>query len=173
MGTAKNPIIEKLQSDETTGTLDFEGIRYLLVRPETFMEIQKVIEEKFGVEAAREIFYQSGFKGTSLTAKKLLDAGMSPGKCLEEMFKMGAYLGWGRFEIIERDENGSRVEITIKGSPFAGAYGVSEQPVCAILCGALAGIFSTLKGTLYTCSETMCCAAGDTHCHFILKQVTD
>ena len=169
----RNPVLENLSFDANSGALDYNGIRYMLIRPETVVEIQRVIEEKFGAEAAHEIFYRSGFRGTSLTAKKLLGSGLSPEKCLEAMFKMGSHLGWGNFKLLKTDRKTGVIEVTISASPFAEAYGSSEQPVCAILCGALAGIFSILKGKDYKCTEIGCVALEHGHCHFILKPITN
>jgi len=169
METNHNPVLENLRYKSASGALDFSGIRYLLIRPETLVEIQKVIEEKFGSEAAHEIFYQSGFRGTSLTAGKLLDSGLTPRECLEAMFRMGAHLGWGKFELPNMETVGKEnIEVTIHGSPFARAYGAAEQPVCAILSGALAGIFSSLLGAVYICNEVGCAVSGDASCTFRL-----
>jgi len=168
----KNPVLENLSFDAASGALDYNGIRYLLIRPETVVEIQKVFEEKFGAEAAYEIFYQSGFLDTSLTAGKLLGSGLTPLQCVEAMFQMGAYLGWGNFELL-KTKGTENIEVVIHGSPFVRAYGSAEQPVCAILCGALAGIFSALKGEDYKCTEIGCVALEHGHCHFILKPTND
>ncbi len=170
MDTSHNPVLENLQYESALGALNFNGIRYLLIRPETVMEIQKVIEEKFGINAAREIFYQSGFRGTSLTARKLLEGGLTSQQCLEEMFRMGGHLGWGKFELPNMKAEGKEdIEIVIQGSPFARAYGSSEQPVCALLCGALAGIFTAVKRVTYRCREIRCTASGHTSCVFLLN----
>jgi len=170
MKTEHNPILENLRYESAVGALDFNGIRYLLIRPETLMEIQKVIEEKFGINTAREIFYQSGFRGTSLTARKLLKDGLTPRQCLEEMFRMGSRLGWGKFDLLKTAWESERtLEVAIQGSPFARAYGSAEQPVCSLLCGALAGIFTAVKSERYRCRETRCLACGQSSCFFLLN----
>ncbi len=169
METKRNPVLEALQYEAETGTLGFNGIRYMLIRPETVVEIQKVIEEKFGVEAAWEIFYRSGFRGTSLTARKLLNSGLTPEQCLEEMFRMGGHLGWGKFTlrgIVPSSED--KLKVSIITSPFARAYGSSPRPVCAMLCGALAGIFTALKGRPYRCREITCFSTNHPGCTFLL-----
>jgi len=165
----RNPVLENLSFVAASGALDYNGIRYLLIRPETIMEIQKVIEERFGANAAHEIFYQSGFRGTSLTAEKLLKAGLSPDECLHAMFEMGSHLGWGNFRLLETGQKTDEIEVTISASPFAEAYGEANRPVCAILSGALAGIFSKLKGKDYRCIEIGCVALDHDQCRFILK----
>ncbi len=170
METTGNTVLDNLFYDAASGTLEFNGIRYMLIRPETIVEIQKAIEEKFGTEAAHEILYMSGHRGTSLTAKKLLGRGLTPDQCLEEMFQMGGHLGWGKFSLRKIEQSSKdEIEVAIQGSPFAKAYGRSDQTVCAILCGALAGIFSTLFGKAYRCTETHCEAARSPSCRFILK----
>lgn len=164
-----NPILENLNFYSGSGILEYNDVRYMLIRPETVIEIQKVLEEMFGVSIAHEILYGSGFKGTSLTANKLLKSGLSPDQCLQAMFEMGGYLGWGKFVLQEEAPGGiSGHEVVIHASPFAKAYGTSQHPVCSILCGALAGIFSTLKEMLYLCSESECVAMGNPFCRFCL-----
>jgi len=169
MKAEKNIVLENLQFDHGSGSLEFNGIRYMLVRPETIVEIQKVMEERAGPDAAHDILYKSGFRGTSLTAKKLLEKGLPPRQCLRDMFNMGTHLGWGKFEIINGESEGGVIEVTIHASPFAKAYGPSRQPVCSILCGALAGIFTTLSDKDYVCHEIICVAANDTSCLFRLE----
>ncbi len=173
METTGNPVLENLLYDAASGTLEFNGIRYMLIRPETIVEIQKAIEEKFGAEVAWEIFYQSGYRGTSLTAEKLLKQGLSPQRCLEVMFQMGSHLGWGNFKTTQTGPKIDKaIEVTIQGSPFAKAYGLSDRAVCALLSGALAGIFSTLTNKKYICREIKCLAVGHSHCHFRMEQLT-
>ncbi len=164
-----NPVLENLNFYSGSGMLQYNDIQYMLIRPETVIEIQKVLEEIFGVSTAHEILYKSGFKGTSLTANKLLKSGLSPDQCLQAMFEMGGYLGWGKFVLQEAPGGISDREVVIHASPFARAYGTSEHPVCFILSGALAGIFSTLKGTSYLCSESECIAMGNPFCRFYLR----
>ncbi len=169
MKTKHNPVLEALQFDSEAGSLDFHGTRYMLIRPETVVEIQKVIEEKFGVETTREIFYRSGFRGTSLTTQKLLNNGFTSEQCLKEMFRMGGHLGWGKFILRNVGQKGeNKIEVIVLASPFARAFGPSTHPVCAMLCGALAGIFTTLKGRLYKCEETACFSTNHPGCTFLL-----
>ena len=172
MDNETNRVLEKLRFDGGMGALDYNGIRYLLIRPETLVEIQKVCEEKFGPDAAREIFYRSGFRGTSLTADRLLKGGMSSEECLRAMFAMGSHLGWGKFELPDLRESGKETRVTIHASPFARAYGKSKRPVCALLSGALAGIFTTLRSKEHACREIKCLATGEAACRFLLEEIS-
>lgn len=164
----ETPILRQLSFDRFGGSLDYRGIRYMLIRPETVVEIQKVTEELFGRQSAAEILFRSGYKGTSLTTTKLLQQGMSAEEIIDSMFRMGGELGWGVFELLELGvEEEGRFKVAVSNSPFAGVYGPSAVPVCHLLRGAIAGIFSILFQRKFNCDEIRCLAQGEERCLFV------
>ena len=84
------------------------------------------------------------------------------------MFRMGGELGWGAFELLELEtERRNRFKVAVSNSPFAGVYGPSTVPVCHLLRGAIAGIFSTLLQCKFSCEEVICLAQGKERCLFV------
>ena len=164
-----NILLADISYKGSIGALNYKGIRYLIVRPETVVEIQKSLTEELGGARAGEVFYRSGYRGTSLTAKRLLDEGASRKDIMRSMFHMGANLGWGKFSVLNIDEASNRFTVRVEGSPFAEAYGKHNEPVCFLLSGALAGILSGAYDRKYRCGEVECAAKGDPYCVFFLE----
>ena len=65
----RNHIIEALEYDEERGVISFKGVRHLLIRPETLVELQRGLEERFG-EEAQEVVCRAGFAGGHLSVEK-------------------------------------------------------------------------------------------------------
>ena len=99
----ENPILAELVYDQSSGSLLFKGVRYLMIRPETISGIQKAITESCGKEAD-ESFFEGGFTGGSLSAKKYKKLhNYSDLDVIEFMMKMGNQIGWGYFRLERYD----------------------------------------------------------------------
>ena len=66
---SENSILDELIYDRSSGSLLYQGVRYLLIRPETIAGFQKALFEKYGKEAEESLF-KGGFNGGSLSARK-------------------------------------------------------------------------------------------------------
>lgn len=165
---AENKILKELNHNPGEGALRYKGIRYLLIRPETLIGLQKAVERETGTPQF-DALYEGGFAGGFLSSKNYQEMhGYTDREVLDFMTSMGGEIGWGRFQVEQYDPEAEILEISVASSPFAEAYGEAEHPVCHLLRGIVAGIGSALLKTECGAIETACSAMGDDKCRFIL-----
>ena len=146
--------------DDGRGRLSHRGSRYLLVRPETLVALQKAAEAAFGERAAACLVAGGRAGGGSALAS----LGASAGPAVERLLEMGGEIGWGRFAL-ERLA-GDELVVTVEGSPFAEAYGPAAGPVCHLTRGVLERLAELVFAAPATAVETACAAAGAPVCRF-------
>jgi predicted hydrocarbon binding protein len=165
----KNQILDELNYDPKTGSLLYEGVRYLLMRPETIAGFQKALVEKCGNVVDDQLF-EGGYAGGSLSARKYRDLhNFSDYEIIEFMMTMGSQIGWGHFSLVRYDPAIKYLCLTVTDSPFAQAYGQSCQSVCHLIRGVLAGMAFVLFGSDCSAEEVECQARGDETCRFVIE----
>ena len=165
----ENSILDELIYDRSSGSLLYQGVRYLLIRPETIAGFQKALFEKYGKEAEESLF-KGGFNGGSLSARKCKERyKFSDLEVVEFMMSMGSQIGWGHFRLHQFDPGERRLCVCVKNSPFAQAYGISSHGVCHLIRGVLAGIAAILFEVDCTADEIECMARGDKRCQFVVE----
>ncbi|RMG48077.1 MAG: hypothetical protein D6723_15565 [Acidobacteria bacterium] len=166
----ENKILRGLMWTPESGRLSFREVRYLLIRPETVVAVQKAAEEALG-ERAGELFYAGGFAGGSLSSRRYKEAfGYSDRQIVDFMCRMGRQIGWGRFEVVELDDAAGRLVVDVYDSPFAEAYGPADHAVCHLIRGVLAGLASGLFQADVEAVESPCAAQGAARCHFAIQR---
>ncbi len=164
-----NSILADLKFDPTHGALLYNGVRYLLIRPETLIAFQQAAEEKLGA-GADELLYAGGFTGGALSAKKYREVfGLTDVQSVEFMAKMGTEIGWGRLQIVSFDVAKRELVLTAESSPFAGAYGRSDRGVCHLVRGVFGGLASGIFDCTVEAREEECLAIGHTRCKFVVQ----
>jgi len=164
-----NSILDEIVYDSEKGALNYKGVRYLLIRPETLAGLQKSMEKASGKQA-KKIIFQGGFEGGYLSAKKYKEIHkFSHKEILDFMVAMGSQIGWGSFELNQYDPVERSLKITVEDSPFAEAYGKSSKGVCHLIRGVVSGTASVVFGQDCVASEISCFAKGDRCCVFIAK----
>lgn len=164
-----NQILDELVYDQSSGSLMYKGVRYLLMRPETLVGFQKALVQNCSKEADDNLF-QGGFTGGSLSAKKYKDLhNFGDHEIIEFMMNMGNQIGWGNFSLVRYDPSEMHLCVAVKDSPFAEAYGQSSQSVCHLIRGVLAGMASVLFGGACLAEEVECRARGDECCRFVIE----
>jgi len=162
----ENSILNALEYDAASGALSYKDVRYLIIRPETLVGLQKAIE-KHSAMAARDAFFQGGYQGGYLSAKKYKEIqNLSDNETIRFMMKMGSEIGWGHFKLDDYDFAQKKMQIRVENSPFAAAYGDSGAGVCHLIRGVLGGLATFLFSRNCIVSETRCLAKGDEHCEF-------
>jgi predicted hydrocarbon binding protein len=162
----ENKILEELIFVRERGALLYEEVRYLLIRPETLVTLQKTIEKELG-EKASQILYQSGFQGGSLSSNRYREVlGLSDEKVIQFMMDMGPQIGWGRFELEQFNPSRRILAVKVHHSPFAEVYGTSTSPVCHFTRGVLGGMAATIFSREVESRESECFAKGDECCRF-------
>jgi predicted hydrocarbon binding protein len=150
-------------TDDGAGGLTYRGSRYLLVRPETLVALQKAIEAALG-ERAAACLVAGGRAGGGLALRSLEG---SPREIVERLLAMGGALGWGEFalERVGPDE----LVVAVQNSPFALAYGAAAAPVCHLTRGVLEGLAELALGAPAVATETACVATGASLCRFAAR----
>lgn len=169
-----NEILDSLEYLPDGGALLYKGIRYLLVRPDTVIEMQRVVEAALGFEKMGQTFYLAGQKGGSLSAEKFRrEEQLSPEAIVRFMARMGGQLGWGRMEVNSLNEESGMLELEVFHSVFAETYGQSEAPVCHLIRGVFAGTWGGAIERDVIGLETQCRAVeGPGPCKFIFTPVS-
>jgi predicted hydrocarbon binding protein len=166
---SENKILDKMLYDQSSGSLLYKGVRYLLIRPETITGFQKALVESYGKEVGDKLF-EGGFNGGSLSAQKYREHyNLSEREVVEFMMSMGNQIGWGHFSLNEYDPEAKRLSVSVTHSPFAQAYGISSQGVCHLIRGVLAGMAAVLFAGDCKADEVECQAKGDRKCLFVVE----
>lgn len=162
-------IANGLHFDPEKGVLSFKGKRYILIRPETIVQFQKEVEKVMG-DRTTFAMSRGGFEGGSLSTKAYKEEfGLSNEEVVDYMCNMGSQLGWGKFKLV--DLNNDRLTVDVQNSAFAEMYGKSENPVCHMIEGVLAGLGKTILESDVKSTEEKCVAKGDDICRFVVEKV--
>ena len=166
---SENPILDELIYEPSSGALNYKGVRYLMIRPETLTGLQRALSSSSGKDVEKS-FFEGGFTGGSLSAKKYKEIhGFSDLEVVEFMMKMGSQIGWGHFSLEHYDVKKRHLRVSVVHSPFAESYGNSSQGVCHLIRGVLAGMASILFESDFTSEEIECRAKGDSRCVFVIE----
>ena len=158
MTSRRNPVLAKLA--HAPGMLSYRDARYLLIRPETLAVLQHTVEAALGA-AAGECFAAGGRAGGGRAIDQLRG---SPRERIERLLEMGGALGWGDFAL--ETLTPSSLVVTVRGSPFAEAYGESVAPVCHLTQGVLEAMATRVFAAPWTVREVACAAMGAAACRF-------
>ena len=145
------------------GGLSYRGSRYLLVRPETLVALQKAVEAALGERAAACLV--AGGRAGGGSALRSVEG--SAEEIVERLLAMGGAIGWGEFAL-ERFGPDELV-VTVRNSPFALAYGAAEAPVCHLTRGVLERLAERVLGAPAVATETACVATGASFCRFAAR----
>ncbi len=165
-------IVAGLVHDEGRGALHYEGVRYLLIRPETLAGFHVGLEAEVGAQRAGEILYQGGFEGGRRSGQNYRQRfGLDDEQAVAFMCRMGGEIGWGRFRLVElATADSPRLTVEVDGSPFAEAYrGAASRGVCHTTRGVLGGLMAGLLETDVIAEEPACLACGDPYCRFEVR----
>jgi len=164
-----NSILDNLKYDPQKGRISFQDVPYMLLRPDTVVDFQKAVEARIGDKVA-EMMMAGGYTGGSRSSRRYKELfNYSDEEIVAFMCKMGGEIGWGRFETEKLDTESKQLIITVRNSPFAEAYGSSDEGVCHMIRGVLAGMAAGIFGSEVTSEEALCRAKGDELCRFVLN----
>jgi len=166
-----NSVLSELSYSAERGALEFKGVRYLLIRPETLRSLQNAAEGELGTPKAADLLFAGGFTGGKLSGERYKQTlGLSIAEAVEFMCRMGGEIGWGRFRLVELDETTSRLVVEIEHSPFAAGYDeLAQSGVCHLTRGVLSGLAAGLFGVEVRSDEVQCLAKGDPLCRFEIE----
>ncbi len=166
-----NNVLSELSYSAERGTLEFKGVRYLLIRPETLRALHQAAEGELGAPKAADLLFVGGFTGGKLSGERYKQSlGLTDAEAVEFMCRIGGEIGWGRFQLIELDEASSRLVVEVEHSAFAGDYDEPTQAgVCHLTRGVLSGLAAGLFEVEVRSNEVQCLAKGDPRCRFEIE----
>ncbi len=166
-----NSVLSELTYSAERGALEFKGVRYLLIRPETLRSLHQAAEGELGTPKAADLLFAGGFTGGKLSGQRYKQTlGLTNAEAIEFMCRMGGEIGWGRFRLVELDETKSRLVVEVDHSPFAEGYDEPTQGgVCHLTRGVLSGLAAGLFGVEVRSDEMQCLANGDPLCRFEIE----
>src|SRR6267142_2151664 len=143
------------------GGLTLGGARYLLIRPETLVAMQKAVQQAVGERAGACIV--AGGRAGGARAAAALDG--TAEERVRRLLRIGSEIGWGEFAF-ER-LTATELAVSVRRSPVAEAYGPSAAPVCHLIRGVLESLAAATFGRPSTAVETACIAMGAPVCRFV------
>ena len=146
---------------DSRGGLTLGGARYLLIRPETLVGLQKAVEGALGEGAAACI--AAGGRAGGARAAASLDGSVE--ERVRRLLRIGGEIGWGEFAL-ER-LTATELSVSVRHSPVAESYGPAAAPVCHLTRGVLESLATATFGRPATAVETACVATGASVCRFV------
>jgi predicted hydrocarbon binding protein len=145
------------------GALTLGGARYLLIRPETLVCLQKAVEQALGERAASCIL--AGGRAGGARASASLEG--SAEERVRRLLRIGGEIGWGEFAL--EWLTATELAVSVRRSPVAESYGPSPAPVCHLIRGVLESLATATFGRPATAVETACIAMGAPVCRFAVS----
>lgn len=170
------PAADLFTSDRSTGRLfAASGKREALFPGELLRSLHDSIIKMHG-DAAQDVLYRTGYDWGLRTARALQTTSPAPSnptalqlqQRLTQAWHSLALGGWGTTSVDLAQSNPAAVRVRIHGSVLPEVLGRSEDPVCHLIAGLLAGIWSFLARSERHSAEIGCTAAGQACCEFIL-----
>ena len=144
------------------------GVRVVIMRAGTLVDLQKGVEAIIGDEAS-VVFYEAGIRAGKNSTKVLLEEWEERDREFLKRwgdFYKSAGVGWFKLEEIEIDFEKRNGYIRIKQSFIAEEYGSSDRPVCHFLGGFFVGVLEEIFGEKLMCKQIKCISKGDPYCEF-------
>ena len=135
----------------------------LVTFADTIIGMQKKIIEKLGDKGTTILYEASKDEGIEL-AKEFSKIIKSKNELEDFIIKFLMLSGWGEFEEFKKTHEG--IILINKNSPFPERYGRSKLPVCILMRGLLAGVYTFLAGKNFDGYEDKCMAQGKNMCVF-------
>jgi predicted hydrocarbon binding protein len=142
-----------------------------------FVGIMKRVVDTAGKDIASKIYYEAGYDGAYGWGMVQIKNGLSGREVMSQYLDSMTYRGWGRFEIVDFEEDNGKGRFRYYNSAVSLELGPGEDPVCFWVPGALAGCFqailenagSNLKARGL---EINCLSQGQPFCEFLVEPVT-
>ena len=135
----------------------------LVTFADTIIAMQKKIIDKLGDKGIDILYNSSKDEGIEL-AKEFNKKIKSKNELEDFILKYLMLCGWGEFEEYKKSHEG--VILFNKNSPFPERYGRSKLPVCILIRGLLAGVYTYLAGKNFEGYEEKCKSQGNNMCIF-------
>lgn len=164
----RSEVVAGLELDPARGALSYQGVRYLLIRPEPLAAIHRELQAR-GI-APGEVFYRAGYEGGLRSGTYFRERfAETPEGAVRFMTGMGGQIGWGAMTLRRLDPGRGELILEVAGSPFAEALRPAPEPVCHLIRGVFGGVAEGLLGWRAEARETACLAEGAPLCVFEIR----
>lgn len=166
MADAGGPVAEfkdRLVFDDAMGELRDGPRRYLLLRPDALMTMFRLLPPDTRALALGALEQAVHQQGSDSARAYLAHSGGDVEKLLTLIEGTSPQLGWGTWRF---EADGDTLRLEVHNSPFAQAFGPSEQPVCHAVKGMLRGLADLWLGCPAQSSELKCSAQNHASCTF-------
>ena len=159
--------------------LMLESVPMLLMPRWFFVAIKKQVESLAGKEISKKVYYEAGYEGASKWAQtQMKEAGLSGRAVIEQYLASASVRGWGRFEILDFDQERGYGKFRIHHSAVAEETGLVKETVCDHLPGSIAGAFQTILDHARVARkvqgrEVKCISNGDSFCEFVVASLDE
>ncbi len=166
MERSANKIVADLLFLPEKAELLYNDIRYILIRPDTLIGFQKLVEEALG-PIASDLMFKAACNIGSLIGRKFIEgpAG-SQRDMIISMLDAANELGWAKMCLKDNKAFPSLIVLEAFNSAFASAYSQSSTPVCHLIRGIFNGALSQMIGPITENREVECLAMGFPKCIF-------
>jgi predicted hydrocarbon binding protein len=154
------------------------GVVPMILTPRWFfVNVQKELEKAAGVKLAREVYYRAGFESAYRYCQTQRKVGWLAGiETVQGYLSSMSIRGWGRFEIVELDEQRGKGTFRLYRSGFSEEYGSVKRTVCHWVPGAMAGAVQEVVDAQgiplrVTGRELKCRSKGDAFCQFVVSPI--
>lgn len=166
---ALDKLLKNLSYDSEKGILRAQDTRLMILFTDTFVSVQKGIESLVGFDTAGMLMYEAYKEAGRLSGSLILkstNVENRSGNAILAGLDFTRTLAWGRWEVSTFDK--TKAIFTVRESPIAESYGISDRAVCHQIRGLIAGFAEFFTGQKRDSVEVMCRAKGDDHCEFLV-----
>jgi predicted hydrocarbon binding protein len=128
--------------------------------------VRDVLEERFGMDAADQIFREAGSVAGFEFAKNSLNLTVPLPEFVEELRRKLYDLKVGMLRVESVSEDAKEIILTVGEDLDCSGLPNCDKPVCNYDEGFIAGILEAFTDTKYIVREIDCWATGDTTCRF-------
>jgi predicted hydrocarbon binding protein len=142
-----------------------------------FVGIMKRVVAEAGSQIAAKIYYEAGHEGAYKWSKVQIEKGLKGSAVLEQYLNSMTSRGWGRFEILNFDEEEGQGNFRLHSSALALEQGRTGESVCLWVPGAMAGSMQAIleyhgSELKVRGQEVQCLSTGQPFCEYIVEPVT-
>ena len=158
--------------DPLTGAWSVDGQPMLLVPRHYWGFIQQAMEDRLGLDAARELIWEPGYRAAQVWCEREAKThGLSGVEVFRHYMKRMSERGYGQLTIRTIDPDSGSAEIRFDHSVYVAEYGQVGRPVCYRCEGPIAGgmeyVARAAGRTLrLAVEEVRCVSAGNEYCLF-------
>ena len=163
-----NQLLDSLIYTPEEGKLSLQAARYLLIRPDVLVDIQKALETHIPKDAATVLAEASQNDGVTMAGRLREVFSYSVEQVLSSFAFMLGEAGWGVTTVEMLNVENWELVLKVQDSPFAEIYGPSVNPVCHILSGIFQGVGTAIFDRDVDGQEIQCFARGDDVCRFVV-----